>query len=326
MKPSLQQPMRFKISGFILSLMVAFFLLFPMVSCKKKETGPPSPAIALIGEEPITLSELNEVLAEFGKEVPLPKKKEELENLKKDLLEQLIQTRIFLQAAKKENVTVSGDELNEIIKKSKNDYSDAEFNDMLKVKGLTYDNWVRRLKELSTIQKLEEKATAGIAEPSPDEIKTYYQSHLEDYKLKAGVKIRQILLATEKEASEAHEALLKGADFAKLAAEKSISPDKALGGDLGVLTPDQMPEGFEVTLTLPVGAISKVIKTSYGYHIFKVEEKQEKKTIPLGEEGPKIKNLLLQEKRDKEFAKWALDLRNNTPIKIFLNLLNSPAV
>jgi parvulin-like peptidyl-prolyl isomerase len=316
--------MRFKIPGILLSLIFTFFLLIPVVSCKKKETGPPSPAIALVGEEPITLSELNQVVAEFGKEVPLPKKEEELENLKKDLLEQLIQTRIFLQAAKRENVAVSGEELNEIIKKSKNDYSDAEFNDMLKARGLTYENWVRRIKELSTIQKLEEKATAGIAEPSPEEIKAYYQAHIEDYKLKAGVKIRQILLATEKEANEAREALLKGADFAKLATEKSISPDKDLGGDLGVLTPDQMPEGFEVTLTLPVGAVSKVTKTSYGYHIFKVEGKQQKMTISLSEEGPKIKNLLLQEKRDKEFARWALDLRNSTKIKVFSNLLKSP--
>jgi parvulin-like peptidyl-prolyl isomerase len=166
-----------------------------------------------------------------------------------------------------------------------------------------------------TIQKLEEKATEAVPEPTPDEIKEYYHSHLDDYRLKPGVKIRQILLSTEKEAKEVRAALIKGADFAKLALEKSISPDKELGGDLGILTKDQMPEGFEVTLTLPVHTISPIIKTSYGYHIFRVEEKQSEKIVPLADEAPKIKILLHQEWRDKEFAKWAIELRKRTNIQ-----------
>jgi parvulin-like peptidyl-prolyl isomerase len=301
-----------------LLLLWVIFLFFTVVSCKKKPQTPPPTPIAFVGEEPLLDSDLNQAVAEVSQEMPVPQG-EALDNLKKDLLEQLIQTKVFLQEAKKENIIPSKEEIDEILKRSKTEYSDQEFTDLLKAKGLSYERWVQKLTENLTIQKLEEKATENIAEPSPDEIKEFYNTHIEDYRLKAGVRIRQILLSTEKEANEVHEALLKGANFAKLALEKSISPDKDLGGDLGILTADQMPEGFEVTLTLPINAISPVIKTSYGYHIFRVEEKQKEKIIPLNEESSKIKILLLQERRDKQFAKWALELRNRIEIKILHN-------
>ena len=306
--------------------LVFIFLFFPLSSCKKKSETPPSPTVAVVGGEPIFLSDLEQAMTEFSKEVPLPPKGEAMDRLKKDLLEQLIQTKTFIHEAGKENILISKEEMEDLIKKSKADYSDPEFNVMLKSKGLTTERWVQRLTENYTIQKLEEKATSRIDEPTPEETKEYYGRHIEDYQLKAGVKIRQILLPNEKEANEVRQALLKGENFAKLATEKSISPDKDLGGDVGVLTADQMPEGFEVTLSLPVGEISPVIKTSYGYHIFKVEGKQRERTIPFSEESPRIKNLLLQEKRDKQFAKWAVDLRNRTEIKIFTNLLKTPGL
>ena len=308
----------------MLAVFFLFFLLIPLTSCKNKQEAPLSPVVALVGGEPVLSSELDQALAEFSKEIPLPSGGEALDNLKKDLLEQLIQTKIFLQEAKRENIILSKDDMDDLIKKNKTDYSDEEFNDMLNSKKLTFERWSQRLNENYTIQKLEEKATNQIEDPAPQEIKEYYDAHIEDYKLKTGVKIRQILLPTKKEASAARQALLKGEDFAKLASEKSTSPDKDLGGDVGVLTADQMPEGFEVTLSLPVGAISPVIKTSYGYHIFKVEGRQKERVIPLSEESAKIKTLLLQDKRDKQFAKWAIDLRNRTKIKIFPDRLKAP--
>ncbi|MHB8482480.1 MAG: peptidyl-prolyl cis-trans isomerase [Nitrospiria bacterium] len=306
-----------------LAFVFLFFLLIPLTSCKKKQERLPSPAVALVGGEPVLSSELEQALAEFSNEIPLPPGGDALENLKKDLLEQLIQTKIFLQEAKRENITLSKDDMDDLIKKNKADYSEEEFNDMLKSKGLTIQRWVQRLDENYTIQKLEEKATSQLEDPTPQEIKEFYETHIEDYKLKAGVKIRQMLLPSEKEANEARQALLKGEDFAKLASEKSISPDKDLGGDVGVLTADQMPEGFEVTLSLPVGAISPVIKTSYGYHIFKVEGRQKERISPLSEESYRIKSLLLQDKKDKQFARWAVNLRNRTEIKIFPDILKT---
>ncbi|MBI1823196.1 MAG: SurA N-terminal domain-containing protein [Nitrospirae bacterium] len=305
----------------LLILIGGIFLSFSISSCKKKQIDPLSKTLVVVGGEKILDSDLNQAIAEIGSEMPVPQG-EALDRLKSDLLDQLIQTRTFLQEAKRKNIQVSKSELDDFLTKSKAEYSENDFNELLKGKGLTYERWVQKISDNMIIQKLEEKATETVPEPTPDEIKEFYNSHLDDYKLKPGVRIRQILVGTEKEAREIRSALVKGADFAKLALERSISPDKDLGGDLGILTKDQMPEGFEVTLSLPINTISPIIKTSYGYHIFRVEGKQNGKISSLSEEAPRIRTLLFQERRDKEFAKWAIDLRKRTDIQILPDALN----
>ncbi|HXN07748.1 MAG TPA: peptidyl-prolyl cis-trans isomerase, partial [Nitrospiria bacterium] len=306
-------PLSSRKAGLSIRFSWAIFLILLLLytSCAKK-----SPPIANIGGEVVSADELEKALAAFGKEAPLPAKPEDLEILKKDLLDQLIQQRLFLQGAKKENIVLPERDIEEFIRRAKADYSEEEFAAMIKSKGLTYASWLAQTRSSLMIQKLEEKMTDGLPEPTAQEIKAYYDSHLEDYRVSEGVKIRQILFKEEQEAEETRKELLKGADFSKLAMEKSISPDKERGGDLGVMTPEQMPDGFEITMTLPIGAISPVIKTPYGFHIFKVEERQKAKIKSLPEEAPKIKTLLAQEKKDQQFAKWARQLRARTEIKI----------
>ena len=73
--------------------------------------------------------------------------------------------------------------------------------------------------------------------------------------------------------------LKKGADFAALAKEKSKDPGAAEGGDLGYFTKDQMvPEFSAVAFKLGKGELSEPVKTQFGWHIIKVEDKRTKPT------------------------------------------------
>ena len=93
------------------------------------------------------------------------------------------------------------------------------------------------------------------------------------------VHARHILVATEDEAKAIEAELKKGADFATLAKEKSKDPGAAEGGDLGYFTKDQMvPEFAEVAFKLDKGQISDPVKTQFGWHIIKVEDKRTKPT------------------------------------------------
>jgi peptidyl-prolyl cis-trans isomerase C len=93
------------------------------------------------------------------------------------------------------------------------------------------------------------------------------------------VHARHILVPTEDEAKAIQAQLKKGADFATLAKEKSKDPGAADGGDLGYFTKDQMvPEFSEVAFKLDKGQISDPVKTQFGWHIIKVEDKRTKPT------------------------------------------------
>src|ERR1700676_1197310 len=89
---------------------------------------------------------------------------------------------------------------------------------------------------------------------------------------------RHILVETEDEAKAVEDELKKGADFAELAKKKSKDPGASDGGDLGFFTKDQMvPEFSNVAFSLEPGKISDPVKSQFGWHIIKVEEKRNRK-------------------------------------------------
>ena len=87
------------------------------------------------------------------------------------------------------------------------------------------------------------------------------------------VRARQIVVADGEEAIQILKRLKKGESFEKVAKEKSLGPEKVNGGDLGYFSQGERPTEFDHVFTMEVGAISEVIKSPYGYHIFKLEEK-----------------------------------------------------
>ena len=91
------------------------------------------------------------------------------------------------------------------------------------------------------------------------------------------VRARHILVENEDEANAIAEQLKGGADFAALAKEKSKDPGAADGGDLGYFTKDQMvPEFADVAFKMYPGQLSNPVKTQFGWHIIKLEDKRTK--------------------------------------------------
>ncbi len=89
------------------------------------------------------------------------------------------------------------------------------------------------------------------------------------------VRASHILVKTEQEANGILFDLKRGASFEEEAKKHSICPSKSKGGDLGFFGRGMMVKEFEdVAFSLPVGELSKAVKTQFGYHIIKVTEKQ----------------------------------------------------
>ena len=121
-------------------------------------------------------------------------------------------------------------------------------------------------------------ATEGKAATTDDAMKKVYEDASKQITGEQEVHARHILVETEDEAKAVAEELKKGADFAELAKKKSKDPGASDGGDLGFFTKDQMvPEFSSVAFALEPGKISDPVKSQFGWHIIKVEEKRNRK-------------------------------------------------
>src|SRR5471032_3395385 len=121
-------------------------------------------------------------------------------------------------------------------------------------------------------------AAEGKAATTDEAMKKVYADASKQMTGEQEVHARHILVETEDEAKAVKDELGKGADFAELAKKKSKDPGASDGGDLGFFTKDQMvPEFSAVAFTLEPGKISDPVKSQFGWHVIKVEEKRNRK-------------------------------------------------
>jgi peptidyl-prolyl cis-trans isomerase D len=140
----------------------------------------------------------------------------------------------------------------------------------------------------------------------PTEVEKYYRDNDQQWVTPEQVRASHILLKTEGKDEAAvkarAEALLKqvkgGADFAALAKKESEDEvSKAQGGDLDFFGRNRMVKEFEeVAFSLPVGQVSDLVKSSFGYHIIKVTEKKPEARKSLDEVRQQITDQLAYER------------------------------
>ena len=158
------------------------------------------------------------------------------------------------------------------------------------------------------------KAAADVP-VTPDDLRTYYDQHRDQYRMPEQVKVSHILIKTplpgpdgkvdEKGVAEAQrraEDLLKqmknGAKLEDLAQKYSEDPGSAKqGGSLGWIGKGQtVPEFEKAAFSLPKGQTSDLVKSSYGFHIIRVDEKQEAHMKTLDEVKAEIEPIIKHQK------------------------------
>src|SRR6202048_2932311 len=132
-------------------------------------------------------------------------------------------------------------------------------------------------------------ATEGKAATTDDAMKKVYEEASKQITGEPEVHARHILVETEDEAKAVAEEVKKGADFAELAKKKSKDRGASDGGDLGFFTKDQLvPEFSNVAFALEPGKISDPVKSQFGWHIIKVEEKRNRQAPAFDQVKPQI--------------------------------------
>jgi peptidyl-prolyl cis-trans isomerase C len=149
--------------------------------------------------------------------------------------------------------------------------------------------------------ELQDEAKAAVTDEA------MHQTYNEAVKSVGGqeeVRARHILVENEDEAKAILDQLKGGADFATLAKEKSKDPGAAEGGDLGYFSKDQMvPEFAEVAFKMYPGQLSNPVKTQFGWHIIKLEDKRTKQPPEFEKVKDQIENFLARKAQTEFIAK-----------------------
>ncbi len=148
---------------------------------------------------------------------------------------------------------------------------------------------------------------------TPEAARKLYEETSKEIKPEQEVRARHILVETEEEAKKAAARVKGGEDFAKVAGELSKDPgSKTDGGDLGFFTKDRMVEPFaEAAFKLEPGQISDPVKSQFGWHVIKVEEKRTK-PVPSFEEMKDQVDAYLERKAQQDLI---LGLRKTAKVE-----------
>lgn len=265
-----------------------------------------SDVLATVNGQPITQDYLDRL---YTASVP----QQFRETIGKDVFleKSVIPQAVLLQEAKNHDFVVSDKEIEDIV------------DNLIEQSGLGKDEFYQKLKEDNL---------------DIEDIRSIYRNNMiinlllnktilanVEVGLSEQVKASHILVETEEEAVSILAELREGADFSELAKEKSKDPSaKINSGDLGYFEKGAMvPEFEEAAFSLSVGDLSEPVKTSFGYHIIKVDDKKPARTIKYSEITDTNERQLAYEKNKAVIQTYIDALVARADIKISENVTSA---
>jgi foldase protein PrsA len=297
--------------------LVVLAILIPF-GCKKKEVVASGKGIEVTKDKVDSL--LKKYLKQSGIPANLPaaQKKQIEKQIRNQVVDSLVREQVMEIGAKKEGISVSDAEIDKKINEIKKQFPKAgQLEDLLKKQGQTIDDLKSNLKTQLLGERLRSKLTKGKIKITDKEIQDYYNKNKFQFKDQDKVKAQHILLKTKEKAEEVLAKVKAGEDFAKLAKQFSTDPgSKESGGDLGYFDKNQMvPEFSKVAFSLKVGEISGVVKSQFGYHIIKVQDKKSAKDKSFAEVKSQIKTMIKQQKETEIINKWIEEQKKELGVK-----------
>jgi peptidyl-prolyl cis-trans isomerase C len=249
--------------------------------------------------------------------------KEEKILLKIKGLNRIIRNNLLLIEAISDGISLSRDDYELAFRQIESGYDDGSFWGYLKVHDIPPELWEIRLKNNILIKKFIDMKFSKTNYVNKLKIKEYYEANKEIFEKGRMVNALHIMVATEDEAKVIFSSIKSGKkSFSELVALYSMAPDAVMGGNLGYIEVAQMPEEFNIIGKLKKNQTSEVITTPYGYHIFKIIDIKAPKQLSFIESKDKILKQLSRDEQSRVYEKWLLDLKNNSNIKIYENILS----
>ncbi len=313
-------------------IFIAIFVLFCPVPCQSKIFDG---IAAIVNDDLITLqdiySESKPLLANMEKENKL--NPENRINLRKTLLERMVEKKLVDQKVKELGIKIDEEEINSAIDDVMKQNNLPDRNALvaaLQHQGISFEQYRAQLREQLEKLRLISQEVRSKIQIGAKEVREYYDANPLKYSEEETFRARHIFFRIDEKASsdEIKRAMSNilmvvaearsGADFAELARKYSEDPAaRADGGNLGQFKKgDMLPELEDAIIALKPGEISDIIKTPAGLHIIKLEERNKGKLKPFESVKAEIEDMLYKNKSEERFNAWAKDMRAKATIEI----------
>ncbi|HIJ88168.1 MAG TPA: peptidylprolyl isomerase [Desulfuromonadales bacterium] len=291
--------------------------------------------VAVVNDEIITLYNVNReaepAFTEAKKKAALTDA--EKSQIRRMVLDRLIEKKLTEQKIKELNIKVSEDEIRQAIddvRKQNNIPSQEALVVALAAQGLSFEQYRTQLQDQIEKLKLVSMEVRSKVYVGEGEMREYYTANLAKYSEDESFRARHIFFKSgEKATSEqimqakATAALVlaetrAGKDFVELA--KKFSEDPAArkdGGDLGSFKKgDMQPDLEKAILSLKPGEVSDLISTPIGFHIIKLESRTSGTVKPFESVKGDIEEIIYRKKSEERFSQWAKELRGKATVEI----------
>ena len=292
--------------------------------------------VAVVNSDIITLYDLNRALKPYEENIKAlgytsEKERQTLFQVRKDLLDQLIDSKLADQEIERAQITVSERDIDRTIERMKEarSFTDEQLREGLARQGMTMAEYRKEIKEQILRTKLVNREVKSKIVITSEEIKAYYDSHQNEYAGETKYYLYNIFvrLLPEADTAEREDALRQmngavvrlnqGLSFEDLVKQLKDSSSRVQGTDLGLYRLEELSEQLQGAVAkLKAGEFSQVLDTDFGPQIIYLQKIQKTPAKSLDEIESEIEEKLYNESVNNKYQDWLDDLRKRSLIKI----------
>lgn len=273
--------------------------------------------IAVVNNDIVTQKDLNDFInfmrMQLSKEYEGKELEKRIQSMKLDLLDRLIEDRLILQEAKKNNIKCDEDRVKARINEIKRHYtSEVEFQNDLAKQGLVQADIESKIREQLLMYNIVEQKVRDKIVVRPDEVTDFYNKNIKEFHTGEERELEVIVLENEDLARTLVYNLKSGQKLEDLATRYPITVNQLKARHGEELRKDIEDAVFKLT----IGEISAPIKVDDKYYIFKLDNIIPSRQLTLSEVQDKIHNFLLEKKMQEELKEWLDELKKQSYIKV----------